>query len=81
MNCPVGITLPAKNSLILQSYKSKERKEPLNGDGLGVGWYSPAINEPPCVFTSITPAWSNENLRRLSERHGSNVAARPSSLN
>jgi predicted glutamine amidotransferase len=28
-----------KNSLILQSYKSKERKEPLNGDGFGVGWY------------------------------------------
>ena len=56
-----------KNSLILQSYKAKERKEPLNGDGFGVGWYSPQNNETPCVFTSITPAWSNENLRRLSE--------------
>lgn len=56
-----------KNSLILQSYKSKERKEPLNGDGFGVGWYSPQNSETPCVFTSITPAWSNENLRRLSE--------------
>jgi glutamine amidotransferase len=56
-----------RNSLILQSYKSKERKEPLNGDGFGVGWYSPQNCETPGVFTSITPAWSNENLRRLSE--------------
>ncbi len=56
-----------ENSLILQSYKSKERKEPLNGDGFGVGWYAPQNSPTPCVFTSITPAWSNENLLRLSE--------------
>ena len=56
-----------KNSLILQSYKSKERKEPLNGDGFGVGWYSTQVAPTPCVFTSITPAWNNQNLRRLSE--------------
>ena len=55
------------NSLILQSYRSKERKEPLNGDGFGVGWYAPETSATPCVFTSITPAWSNENLRSLSE--------------
>ena len=56
-----------KNSLILQSYKSRERKEPLNGDGFGVGWYAPQISPTPCVFTSLTPAWNNQNLRRLSE--------------
>ncbi len=56
-----------RNSLILQSYKARERKEPLNGDGFGVGWYTPAITPTPCVFTSLTPAWSNQNLRRLSE--------------
>ena len=56
-----------KNSLILQSYKSRERKEPLNGDGFGVGWYAPVDDPQPCLFTSITPAWSNDNLRRLSE--------------
>jgi glutamine amidotransferase len=55
------------NSLILQSYKARERKEPLNGDGFGVGWYAPAVAETPGVFTSISPAWSNQNLRRLSE--------------
>lgn len=56
-----------KNSLILQSYKSKERREPLNGDGFGVGWYASDNGSSPCLFTSITPAWSNENLQRLSE--------------
>jgi glutamine amidotransferase len=56
-----------KNSLILQSYKARERKEPLNGDGFGVGWYVPEISPTPCVFTSLTPAWSNQNLRRLAE--------------
>ena len=57
----------SKNSLILQSYKSKERKEPLNGDGFGVGWYTPQIGATPCVFRSLTPAWNNQNLKRLSE--------------
>ncbi|MFQ5741825.1 MAG: class II glutamine amidotransferase [Acidobacteriota bacterium] len=56
-----------RNSLIVQSYKSKEREEPLNGDGFGVGWYEVEISATPCVFTSITPAWSNRNLRHLAE--------------
>ncbi len=60
------ISRPA-NSLIRQSYKSKERSEPLNGDGFGVGWYSPAGSSDACVFTSITPAWNNRNLLNLAE--------------
>ena len=56
-----------KNSLILQSYHARERKEPLNGDGFGVGWYTPEISPTPCVFRSLTPAWSNQNLRHISE--------------
>ena len=55
------------NSLILQSYKARERREPLNGDGFGVGWYAPALTETPCVFASVTPAWGDRNLRRLAE--------------
>ena len=55
------------NSLIRQSFHAKERTEPLNGDGFGVGWYTPEISSTPCVFSSITPAWNNQNLRRLSE--------------
>lgn len=60
------ISRPA-NSLIRQSYKARERSEPLNGDGFGLGWYTPDITEDPCVFTSITPAWSNRNLLNLAE--------------
>lgn len=60
------ISRPA-NSLIRQSYKSRERREPLNGDGFGIGWYSPEISNEACVFTSITPAWNNRNLLNLAE--------------
>jgi predicted glutamine amidotransferase len=56
-----------ENSLIRQSYKARERPEPLNGDGFGLGWYVPEITANPCVFTSITPAWSNRNLLNLVE--------------
>jgi predicted glutamine amidotransferase len=54
------------DSLILQSYHARERREPLNGDGFGIGWYVPEIGDTPCVVRSITPAWSNSNLRHLS---------------
>lgn len=55
----------AEDSLIMQSFSARERQEPLNGDGFGLGWYVPEIDPIPCVFTSTTPAWSNHNLRRL----------------
>lgn len=41
------------------------------GDGFGVGWYDSEPDEgsaTPCIFTSVTPAWSNSNLVRLAER-------------
>ncbi len=57
-----------EQSLIRQSYKSREREEPLNGDGFGVGWYAHDIDEIPGVFTSVQPAWSNRNLRRLADK-------------
>ena len=54
-------------SLIHQSYRAREREEPLNGDGFGVGWY--ANDDPvPCVITAVTPAWSNRNLHNLAEK-------------
>lgn len=56
-----------ENSLIRQSYKARERREPTSGDGFGVGWYAPEITGEPSVFTSITPAWSNRNLLNLAE--------------
>lgn len=62
------LLMRSEQSLTRQSYKARERKEPLNGDGFGVGWYVPAIDPEPCVFTSTSPAWSNRNLYRLSEK-------------
>lgn len=56
-----------KNSLIKQSFKSLERLEPLNGDGFGLSWYVPTLRPEPGSFRSISPAWSNTNLAKLSE--------------
>lgn len=55
-------------SLIRQSYHAREREEPLNGDGFGVGWYSPEIDPTPCVFNGVRPAWSDRNLSRLADK-------------
>ena len=57
-------TLP-KHSIVHQSYKSELRSEPLNGDGFGVAWYTPKHGKEPAVFRSITPAWSNQNLKNV----------------
>ena len=56
-----------QHSLIRQSFKARERPEPLNGDGFGLGWYTPEIAPDPCVFKCIAPAWSNNNLVSLAE--------------
>ena len=53
------------HSLIRQSVHSREREEPLNGDGFGVGWYAKDLSVEPAVFRSITPAWNNRNLQNL----------------
>jgi predicted glutamine amidotransferase len=58
------ITEPA-HSLIHQSTHSREREEPLNGDGFGIGWYATEHSSEPAVFRSITPAWNNRNLQNL----------------
>ena len=54
-----------EHSLIHQSFHAREREEPLNGDGFGVAWYAEGHDEP-ALFRSVTPAWSNQNLRELS---------------
>ena len=58
------ITEP-ENSLIHQSFDSREREEPLNGDGFGVAWYPQDGHRDAALFRSITPAWSNQNLRHI----------------
>lgn len=59
------LLIEPKNSLINQSFNAKELDEPLNGDGFGVGWYNHVLSEKPGLFTSITPAWNNRNLRSI----------------
>jgi predicted glutamine amidotransferase len=58
------VTEPA-NSLIHQSFQSREREEPLNGDGFGIAWYVPDMTNEPALFHSLRPAWNNDNLRHL----------------
>lgn len=58
----------SEQSLIRQSFKARERAEPLNGDGFGVGWYMPEIDPTPCVYNDLRPAWANRNLHRLAEK-------------
>jgi predicted glutamine amidotransferase len=57
-----------KNSLVNQSINAREIEEPLNGDGFGIGWYVPEVNYEPVTFVSVSPAWSNRNLRNLAPK-------------
>ncbi len=60
-----SLTTEPENSLIHQSFDSKERPEPLNGDGFGIAWYAPELQTDAALFRSITPAWNNQNLGHL----------------
>lgn len=66
------VTAGPDRSIIKQSYDARERlQDPslpnhlgfgnLNGDGFGIGWYTPdelREGDPtPCMYKSITPAW------------------------
>ncbi|CAG8805663.1 15169_t:CDS:2, partial [Dentiscutata erythropus] len=61
------LTRPA-HSIINQSFDSRLRLD----TGQINGWYesNPDKNEKstPCIFTSVTPAWNNQNLTRLAEK-------------
>jgi predicted glutamine amidotransferase len=60
-----SLLIEPSHSLIRQSTHSRERDEPLNGDGFGVGWYASHFTREPAVFRSITPAWNNRNLHNI----------------
>lgn len=68
------VTRPA-HSIINQAFDSRLRLDAtraVNGDGFGVGWYDskpdPELGNAPCIFTSVTPAWNNQNLQRIAEK-------------
>ena len=60
----VLITRPT-DSIIHQSFHSRLRKEPLNGDGFGVAWYASDVSPEPAQFRSIQPAWNDVSLLQL----------------
>lgn len=53
------------HSIIHQSFHSRERKEPLNGDGFGMAWFMPEFTPEPAIFKDVQPAWNNSNLLHL----------------
>lgn len=57
-----------KYSLISQSLRARESSIPTNGDGFGLGWYTPSISPEPALFTSIQPAWNDRNLLNLTSK-------------
>lgn len=60
-----SIVSDPEHSIVHQSFNAKERLEPLNGDGFGIGWYKDNTKEP-AIFKSTTPAWNCGNLEDLS---------------
>ena len=60
------------NSIIMQSLHAKESDVRTNGDGFGIGWYTPTISNEPALFTSVLPAWNDRNLLHLTAKVRSN---------
>jgi predicted glutamine amidotransferase len=54
-----------QHSLIEQSLHSRMGVETTNGDGFGLGWYRDGDGGTPARYRSVTPAWSDANLRDL----------------
>ena len=52
--------------LIDQSRNAEECKTNLNADGFGVAWYG--HRPEPGLYRDVHPAWSDPNLRALSEK-------------
>jgi len=62
---PEELLYKTDHSLIDQSMHAKLGATTLNGDGFGLGWYDGP--RPPGLFRGIGPAWSDRNLRELSQ--------------
>jgi predicted glutamine amidotransferase len=54
-----------QHSLIDQSLHSRLGVEKTNGDGFGLGWYQAGNGGTPARYRTVTPAWSDANLRDL----------------
>ncbi len=61
---PDELLYQTQHGLIDQSLHSRMGVETTNGDGFGLGWYADG-NPIPARYRSVTPAWSDTNLRDL----------------
>lgn len=59
------ISLP-QHSLVAQSVEAHECKTSTNGDGFGLAWYD--HRPEPGLYRDVYPAWSDPNLRALSNQ-------------
>jgi glutamine amidotransferase len=53
-----------QHGIVDQSLQARMGAEPTNGDGFGLGWYGTA-GPNPALYRSVSPAWSDANLREL----------------
>ena len=61
-----SLTTRPEHSILKQSLHAREREDPTNGDGFGVGWYVPEIGPEPALYRSPVPAWNDPNLLHIS---------------
>jgi predicted glutamine amidotransferase len=59
---------PQHSLIERQSLGAQEMSIPINGDGFGISWYDFELDDEPCQFRSVHPAWSDMNLRFLSKK-------------
>lgn len=59
---------PRFSLVTAQTMNAGEMSVSVNGDGFGIGWYDPQLDNEPCVFRSIKPAWGDQNLRNLARK-------------
>src|SRR3954452_9980387 len=52
-----------QHGIVDQSLHARMGAEPTNGDGFGLGWYGSGAG--PGLYRSVSPAWSDPNLREL----------------
>src|SRR4051794_5427178 len=54
------------HSIIDQSLNARLTNYTTNGDGFGIGWYGDG--PIPAVYKSVTPAWSDQNMREVARQ-------------
>lgn len=59
---------PRFSLITAQSMNAGEMSVSVNGDGFGIGWYDPTLDNEPCVFRSVKPGWSDQNLKMLARK-------------